>query len=111
MSKNNDIYDLSRFDELDRKKINFFYEHQLMYAWEGQTVAAALMMHNIKKLGTSRKLRQPRGVYCHNGWCGSCNMTIDGMDNIMACMTRVKDGMKVQQIHGDPDLRRFRIGN
>lgn len=88
------------------KEITFFYEGKQLTARSGQTVASALMGNNIKMFGISRKLQQPRGLFCANGRCCSCFVTIDGLDHILSCMTRIEEGMQVSFNSGDPNIRR-----
>ncbi len=93
------------------KTVTLYFAGQPLTAREGQTVAAALMMNGIYKFGKSRKLLQARGLYCANGRCQSCLMTIDGVEHIRACSALVRDGMTVEENTGDPDIRRKPHGN
>ncbi|WP_203333706.1 (2Fe-2S)-binding protein [Planococcus beigongshangi] len=88
------------------EEITFFYEGKQLIAKSGQTVAAALMGNGIKVFGVSRKLQQPRGVFCANGRCCSCFVTIDGLDHTLSCMTRIEEGMQVFFNGGDPVVGR-----
>ncbi|MBC8014348.1 MAG: (2Fe-2S)-binding protein [Sporomusaceae bacterium] len=88
------------------KTITIKFEGKSILARVGQTVASALMANDVHKLGHSRNLSQPRGVYCGNGRCQSCIMTIDGIENVRSCRTLVKEGMIVKRCTGDPDVRR-----
>ena len=88
------------------KIITINFEGKSIVAREGQSVASALMANGVYKLGHSRNLSQPRGVYCGNGRCQSCIMTIDGIENVRSCRTLVREGMIVKQCTGDPDVRR-----
>ena len=87
------------------KSIRINFEGQLMLVREGQTVAAALMANGVHKLGYNRKSSQPRGVYCGNGRCQSCIMTIDGLEHVRSCQTLVREGMSVKLCTSDPDVR------
>lgn len=99
------LYHHPVFGELIEPDVNIFYEGNLLKARRGQTVAAALLAHNIKKLGVSRKLNQPRGVYCNDGRCYSCYMTINGEEHIKACTTIVENGMEIKNCRNDPNVR------
>lgn len=90
----------------ESKVVTIFLEGKPLPAREGQTVAAALMANGIYKLGHSRMSSQPRGLYCANGRCQSCLMTIDGVEHVRSCHTLVKDGMQIKQNTGDIDVRR-----
>ena len=87
------------------------FEGQKLQAREGQTVASALMMNGINKFGHSRNMSQARGLYCANGRCQSCLMTIDGVEHTRACSTIVRDGMTIAKNTGDPEIGRSLHGN
>lgn len=89
-----------------KEEITFYFEGKPLKAKKGQTVSAALMANGIKKFGLSRKLRQPRGLFCANGRCCSCFMTVNGLDHVLTCMTLVEEGMRVSLNNSDPDVRR-----
>lgn len=93
------------------KTVTIYFEGNKLVAREGQTIASALIMNGIHKFGNSRKLSQARGLYCANGRCQSCLMTIDGIEHVRACSTLVKDGMIIEKNTGDPDVRRDLHGN
>lgn len=83
-----------------------YFEGDELLVRKGQTVAAALMANEIYRFGSSRKLNQPRGLYCGNGRCHSCLMTIDGVEHVRSCSTLVRDGMVITKSDCDPDVRR-----
>ena len=88
------------------KIITIFFEGKALKAREGQTVASALMNNGVYLLGHSRNLSQARGLYCSNGRCQSCSMTIDGVEHVRSCVTLVKDKMTIRQSTGDSEVRR-----
>jgi sarcosine oxidase subunit alpha len=79
----------------ERKSITIYFENKPMKVYEGQTVAAALMDHQVYVLGYSRNLLQPRGCYCLNGRCQSCMMTINNIEHVRSCTTLVQDQMTI----------------
>jgi sarcosine oxidase, subunit alpha len=87
-------------------KITVYFEGTPLEVQKGQTVASALMANGVYTLGHSRKLSQPRGIYCSNGRCQSCLMTINEVEHVRACMTLVEEGMTIKRNSGDPDVRR-----
>lgn len=93
------------------KDVSFYFDGNLLGAKEGQTIAAALMANSIKKLGISRKLQQSRGLFCANGRCCSCFVSVNGLDHVLSCMTLVEEGMKVDSNNGDPDVRSVENGD
>ncbi|MCG7333714.1 (2Fe-2S)-binding protein [Sporosarcina sp. ACRSM] len=87
------------------KDITFTYQGQTFIAREGQTLAAALFANGIKKLGVSRKFHKPRGLFCANGRCTSCFVTVNGLDHVLSCMTLVEEGMVIEANNSDPTVR------
>ncbi len=64
-------------------------------AYKGETVLAALLAAGFKQLKKNPVNHAPRGPLCGMGVCFECTVTIDGVPNIRACMTEVKEGMKI----------------
>ena len=67
---------------------------------DAETIAAALHAAGIRRLGHSPELHRPRGLFCAIGNCSSCFMTVNGQPNVRVCVTRVKNGMRVEEQHG-----------
>ncbi|WML31680.1 (2Fe-2S)-binding protein [Neobacillus sp. OS1-32] len=88
-----------------QKTITIYFNDLPYTAYEQQTVAAALMANGIKRLGSSRNLVQPRGLFCTKGRCCSCYATINGEDHVRTCLTMVEDGMKIYPNDEDPEVR------
>lgn len=93
-----------------KEQVTFYFNGEPLTAWKGQTVAAALIANGIKEFGKSRKLQQSRGLFCANGRCCSCFVTIDQLDHVLSCMTLVAEGMSVYPNLTDPDVRRGENG-
>lgn len=70
-------------------------------AYEGETVAAALLASGRRALRTTTRTGEPRGVYCGMGSCFDCVMTIDGEPNVRTCQTVVRHGMRVESQRGE----------
>ena len=79
-------------------KINF--EGQEMSAYEGETIAAAIIANGKKSLYNSLKFSRPRGLFCSIGKCSSCLMRVDGTPNVRTCIESVKDKMKIEVERG-----------
>jgi D-hydroxyproline dehydrogenase subunit gamma len=68
-------------------------------AYEGDTVAAVLLA--LGEAATRRTVRgEPRGLFCGMGVCFDCLVVVDGVPNTRACMTWVRDGLRVQRQDG-----------
>jgi predicted molibdopterin-dependent oxidoreductase YjgC len=68
-------------------------------AYEGETVAGALMAAGTRVFRTTAREGAPRGLYCGMGVCYDCLVVIDGRPNRRACMTPVSAGLRVQTQH------------
>ncbi len=79
-----------------QNELHFTYNGKALIGYEGDTIAAALHDNGIMHYSNSIKSHRPRGFYCAIGNCGSCNMRVDGVDNIKTCMTPLKEGMVVE---------------
>lgn len=87
------------------RKVSFYFEGERLWGYEGETVAAALLANGIKLLHYSKRRGRPRGFFCAIGRCASCNMVIDGAPNRRACLTLLKEGMRIERQHGRGRLR------
>ena len=76
------------------------YDGQPVPAREGDSVAAALLAAGHGATRTAPAGAAPRGPYCMMGVCFDCLVEIDGVPNVQACMTPVRDGMTVRPMRG-----------
>lgn len=77
--------------------VEFFLDGKPVRAYEGETIAGALMNAGCF---VSRTIdRKPLGVYCNIGVCCSCVMTVNGMPNVRICKTPVSEGCRVETQH------------
>ncbi len=72
-------------------------------AYEGETIAAALLAAGIYHFHLSIKNKEPRSLFCGMGACMECMVTVNGAYNQRACVTQVADGMKIETCK-DPEL-------
>ena len=77
------------------QELHFTYNGKPMIGFPGDSIAAALYDNDIRHFSDSVVHKRPRGLYCAIGNCGSCNMTVNGVENVKTCMTLLKDGMEV----------------
>ncbi len=63
----------------------------------GDSVAAALLAAGVGALRTAVVSGQDRGPYCLIGTCFECLVEIDGVPNRQACLTPVREGMRVKR--------------
>ena len=74
-------------------------------AHEGESIAAALIAAGIRALRWTTRTDEPRGYLCGMGVCHDCLVTVDGVPNVRACVTAVRDGLRVERQHGDSERR------
>lgn len=79
-----------------RGEIEFYLNGRPCHAREGDSLAAALWALGIKRFGKSRKSGEPRGPFCFIGRCHDCEVSVDGRPRVKACMTEVRQGMRVE---------------
>jgi len=78
---------------------------EVIQAIAGEPIAAALLAAGKSIFRYTRKLHEPRGVFCAIGRCTDCMMVVDGVPNVRTCVTPVKAGMKIQTQHGLGEFR------
>ncbi len=62
----------------------------------GITVAAALVAANRMIIHRSVRRGRPRGMFCGMGVCFECLVSVNGRQNLRACLVEVEDGMLVE---------------
>ncbi len=72
-------------------------------AQAGDSVAAAMLAAGRLVCRTTPVSGAPRAPYCLMGACFDCLVTIDGMGNRQACMTPVRNGMRIETQRGKRD--------
>ena len=87
-------------------RIEFEFEGRLLYAFPGDSIAAALTSYGIIDLRVTSS-GESRGIFCGMGVCHDCLVDVDGNQNQRACMTKVKNGMRIfkQQFYGKYELK------
>ncbi len=90
--------------DLRRKEVaapvRIVFEGEEIAAAAGQSLAAALLAAGIRRFRTTPVSGAPRGPYCMMGACFDCLVVVDGLANVQACMTPVRDGMRVARQGG-----------
>jgi aerobic-type carbon monoxide dehydrogenase small subunit (CoxS/CutS family) len=70
-------------------------------AFAGESVATVLLALG-RRTFRHNEHGAPRGLYCGMGVCFDCLVTVDGVENVRACMTPVVEGMVIATT-GGPD--------
>jgi sarcosine oxidase subunit alpha len=69
-------------------------------AYEGETIAAALIAAGWRSFRRTEKMKQPRGLYCGIGLCHDCMMIVNGVPNTRTCQTLATPGCRVETQEG-----------
>lgn len=78
------------------ERVTVYYEGRAVSAYEGDTVAAALLGAGVRIFSRSFKYHRPRGPSCLSGQCGRCSMIVDGRPHVRTCQTLVRNGMIIK---------------
>lgn len=80
--------------------VAFTFDGESMQGREGEPLLSALLASGVRVLRTMPDLGDPRGGYCLVGRCSDCQVVVDGVPSVRACVTLVRDGMVVRTQHG-----------
>ena len=78
------------------KPVKISVDGNLIEAYEGETIATALLSVGIRTFRLTSKHKEPRSLFCGMGVCFECLVTVDGVHAIRACVTPVAEGMQVE---------------
>lgn len=82
------------------RPVELFVDGDRVDAFEGESVAAALLASGRRDLRTTPRRGDPRGMYCGIGLCFECVVSVDGC-RVRSCLTAVRDGMRVGTCPGE----------
>ncbi len=72
------------------------FDGDVVAAERGEPVAAALVASGHLAMARSPKFHRPRGPSCFRAACDGCLARVDGVPNVMTCMTPAHDGMEIE---------------
>ena len=82
-------------------EVSLTIDGRAVNAYEGESVAAALMADGTDDLSTrTTRAGDSRGLFCGMGVCFDCLVIVDGVPGTRACMTWVRDGMTISRQDG-----------
>lgn len=87
----------------DALDVRFSFNGREIVGREGDVIAAALMAHGIRTLRATERFGAPRGIYCAIGHCYDCRVIVDGVSGVRACLTPIREGMRVESGQKLPD--------
>jgi predicted molibdopterin-dependent oxidoreductase YjgC len=82
------------------RPVQITVDGEIVHAYEGESLAAALLAAGRCVLRHANPGGEPRGIFCGVGICYDCLVTVTGMDHVRACVTPVQEGMKVTTAGG-----------
>jgi predicted molibdopterin-dependent oxidoreductase YjgC len=82
------------------RPLRFTFDGREVLAYEGETVAAALLAAGQRVLRLTGRRGEPRGLFCGMGVCFDCLVQVDGRPNVRACQTPAAEGLRVETQHG-----------
>jgi hypothetical protein len=80
--------------------VTIYVEGQAVEAYEGESVAAALLAMAHRTFRVTDRAQAPRSYYCGMGVCHDCLVILDGEWNVRACMSRVRPGLRIERQRG-----------
>jgi len=88
------------------KSFEIKIDGERILAYEGETIATALLAAGKRMCRNTTKRQEPRGIYCGIGICFECRMIVDGILNTRVCQTLATPNCKVQTQFLDLQNRR-----
>lgn len=82
----------------ERRQVDFYFNDQIFQAYEGDTIASALMAAGVKTLRHHEESGEGRGVYCNIGHCFECRVQVGERKIVRACLTPVSEGLTIHSL-------------
>jgi predicted molibdopterin-dependent oxidoreductase YjgC len=82
------------------RSLSILVEGQQITAYEGESIAAALLASGRRLTRWTARTGEPRGYFCGMGVCQDCLVTVGGRPNVRACVTPVEEGLRVELQRG-----------
>ena len=83
-----------------RRALTLQIDGRTITAFEGDTLAVALLAAGVDVFRHTPVSGQPRAPLCLMGVCFDCLVRLDGRANVQACMVPVRAGMQVSLQRG-----------
>jgi sarcosine oxidase, subunit alpha len=94
-------------ERIDRgAPLTFTFDGKPVGAFEGDTIASALLASGRQVLSRSFKYHRPRGELCGCGQCANSLVQVGDRPSVRACGTPVEPGMAVEHQNAWPSLER-----
>ena len=92
-----------------RETLTLTFEGKDYQGVAGDTIATALFAGGVRLFGRSLKYHRPRGLYSLDGECSNTCLEVDGVPNVRAENTLLKDGMEVKPQNVSGSLENDRL--
>jgi predicted molibdopterin-dependent oxidoreductase YjgC len=79
-----------------QEKVRVLCDGEPLQALAGESIATTLRAHGVSIYRAMPETGSSRGLFCGVGRCPDCMMTVDGVLNVRACVTPVRDGMVIE---------------
>lgn len=87
----------ARRPDPNARLVSILVDGEPVSAVEGDSVAAALLVAGVFDFRKTPVTGAARGPFCMMGICFDCLVAIDGKPSQQACMTMVRDGMRIER--------------
>jgi sarcosine oxidase, subunit alpha len=92
-------------ERIDRgRMLHFTFDGRQCEAFEGDTIASALLAGGRRVFSRSFKYHRPRGELCGCGQCSGSLVDVDGFPGVRGCGEPVREGMRVSAMNAWPSL-------
>ncbi|MCO6449606.1 MAG: (2Fe-2S)-binding protein [Caldilineales bacterium] len=85
-----------RSEQRQSQRVRITVDGREVVVREGMSVAAVLLAEGRRVFRRTQKHGEPRGPFCGMGVCYECLVTVDELANERACVTPVREGMRVE---------------
>lgn len=82
------------------QSVTIFFDGQPVKCCSSDSVAAALLAHQVNSFRTTPVSGANRKPYCMIGNCFDCLVVIDGVSDCQSCLIPVREGMDIRSQHG-----------
>jgi predicted molibdopterin-dependent oxidoreductase YjgC len=95
-----------RIAESEAPRVTLILDGRRITAQAGDSVAAALLANSALVCRNTPVSGAPRAPFCLMGVCFECLVVIDGIGSRQACLTPVREGMRVETQGGKREAGR-----
>lgn len=81
----------------NRRVISVQIDGSEVSCFEGDTVAAVVLLNGLQPYRRSALSRAERAPFCMMGICFECLIEIDGIPNQQGCLRNVEPGMRIKR--------------